>query len=499
MAPDRAEGDSVNASSVSGNQFHNNYGGSPVTDVRQTIHAPVYNPQAHMSYLGSRLFEAPVNASELHEKERYVYLMSDRGRGSALWYPSAGTEGQSGGIRIGDVGIMRPDRAFDCLFNIRQEYATDPINKHLPHDFIYCDSGRLDLDKEDQQDTHVAVNLKRLSRSNNHCYEFESRDHSQPGAILVLPDYSHQETLLNDGVFLQLAVKHSQKWFTHARKDRRRWPADVLFLVTGVEKSQSWGICSFKNEQPNTPVPLRFKLERSGEREGDRTTYSWIHTDGATYHSYPHDRVTQVGTGASDQTLFVRGFVITRDPPSVHTSGPANHIPEVLAIYFRDPGQVYHQLPESEDDQEDLEDPRSLVASGFNDSSPGVSHPGPHRGWYTELNRSTTHSTTSESRPDSSQDTTSAVSGEFSEDINELLQWAVARYGSQPNAEERARICNAVRCSQARLTRWLESHEGMPGQQTNDEDAISTPIIGDNATTRMDVHETRRVATGLVE
>ncbi|KAL0058987.1 hypothetical protein AAF712_014302 [Marasmius tenuissimus] len=338
MDPGGAQDNSASTSSVAGNRFHNTYRGShvsmlpvfhhrwcitllPPVGVHQIIHSPVNNPQVHINFSGLPLSEAHFNPSELPEKERYVRLMSYLGRGSALWYPSAGMEGQSGGIRIGDVGIMRPDRPFDCLFNIRREYAADAINKSLPPDFIFYDSSPLDLEEGAyEQDPHVCVNLKRSPQSNDHCYEFESLDHSRPGAILVLPHRSRQETLRNTRGFLQFAWKHSLNWFTHAEEVQERLLTDDnLFLVTGVEKSRSWGICSFQSEQMNSPVELCFKGRTSGEGEGGRMTYSWDYTNGAKSHSYPNHNDVQVETGVEDQTVFIHGFVMTRWPVSVYS------------------------------------------------------------------------------------------------------------------------------------------------------------------------------------
>ncbi|KAJ8079776.1 hypothetical protein PM082_016598 [Marasmius tenuissimus] len=482
MDPGGAQDNSASTSSVAGNRFHNTYRGSHVS-VHQIIHSPVNNPQAHINFSGPPLSEAHFNPSELPEKERYVRLMSYLGRGSALWYPSAGTEGQSGGIRIGDVGIMRPDRPFDCLFNIRREYAADAINKSLPPDFIYYDSSPLDLEEGAyEQDPHVCVNLKRSPQSN------------RPGAILVLPHRSRQETLRNTRGFLQFAWKHSLNWFTHAEEVQERLLTDDdLFLVTGVEKSRSWGICSFQSEQMNSPVELCFKGRTSGEGEGDRMTYSWDYTNGAKSHSYPNHNDVQVETGVEDQTVFIRGFVMTRWPVSVYTPGPTRRhiLEEKLRIYF-DVGDVYHQFPESETYQDDTEDPRLLVTSESDKtrvSSPVVSPP--YESWFTGPDIFSPRSTLSESLPDSSQDATSSASDESLENLDERLRWAVFYYGPEPDAVQRAKICKAARCSGEQLTQWLKSREEMSGQHINDEDSIPTPIMGDNATTHMNVHERR--------
>ncbi|KAJ8094196.1 hypothetical protein PM082_023405 [Marasmius tenuissimus] len=341
MCPSTGEGNNFNASSVGGSQLTNHF--SVSGDVTHNTHAPVYYlPAAPPENSHSAQFNPQFNPSNHHlsGKQRYVLLMSGRGNGSALWYPNGAETNPPGGIRIGDVGIMRPNLPFDCLYNICDGY---PPNLPFYRGGVEI-TGRNNHERDHHAD--VCVNSQRLPESNHQSsgYQFESLNHSEPGAILVLPHGSRRETLVNKRSFLDFAIQYGARLFDIAEwRGRYLYPNDFLYLVTAVEKCQSWGICSFESQTPAQPVSLRLTALSAGENGG--RTYSWEYANKADYHSYPYKHI-QNPTGVEDQAVFVNGFIITRN--GVQSGQNVGDTPEYWRAYFPEDGGVTYQFPSAE-------------------------------------------------------------------------------------------------------------------------------------------------------
>lgn len=77
---------------------------------------------------------APVSDAEI-----YARSLLSRCHGYPLWIPEPFgviAEHHSVGVRIGDVGYVTEEGAFETLFNVRAE-ANDPINQHgVPEGFV---------------------------------------------------------------------------------------------------------------------------------------------------------------------------------------------------------------------------------------------------------------------------------------------------------------------------------------------------------------------------
>ncbi|KAJ7708866.1 hypothetical protein B0H17DRAFT_971465, partial [Mycena rosella] len=68
------------------------------------------------------------------------------------------------------------------------------------------------------------------------------------GAVLVLPHGAQLEKLENLDNVRQYAAQNAESWYRYINGARGRGLGNgSLYLVTGCEKTQSWGMASFDN------------------------------------------------------------------------------------------------------------------------------------------------------------------------------------------------------------------------------------------------------------
>ncbi|KAJ6592607.1 hypothetical protein B0H19DRAFT_898412, partial [Mycena capillaripes] len=177
----------------------------------------------------------------------YCSQLLRRGRGYPVYVPgpqqNLPVEYQRDGIAIGDVGRITPKGIFDFFFNIYRA-ADDPINvDNVPEGFS-------PLKRYDPRDT---VYLKFEAGNHVSTPSVRKRDlDSASGyvycecAVLALPLGSHLNKLENIEHMRRYAAKNVESWYKYINGDKGRSLANgALYLVTGVEKSRSWGMASY--------------------------------------------------------------------------------------------------------------------------------------------------------------------------------------------------------------------------------------------------------------
>ncbi|KAJ7824015.1 hypothetical protein B0H13DRAFT_2681318 [Mycena leptocephala] len=81
---------------------------------------------------------------------------------------------------------------------------------------------------------------------------------SPQGAVLALPHGAHLEKLDNLDTLRAYVATHAENWYKYVNGPRGRGLANgSLYLVTGWEKAQSWGMASFHDVREE--FPLAFK------------------------------------------------------------------------------------------------------------------------------------------------------------------------------------------------------------------------------------------------
>ncbi|KAJ6500265.1 hypothetical protein DFH09DRAFT_945021, partial [Mycena vulgaris] len=260
----------------------------------------------------------------------YCSQLLRRGRGFPLYVPgpqrNLPREYQRQGVTIGDVGRVTPEGIFDFFFNIYLD-RDDPINvenvpedfyplkRYVPRDVIYLDfeSGSHvstpSVQKQDLESSSTYVDrgcsdtcLPASSGSEFSGVDFMFNCNAPQGAVLALPHGSQLEKLENMEHMRRYAAKNAESWYKYVNGDRGRGLANgALYLVTGFEKSQSWGMAVFQEVTAQTAFRLSLNTSLS-----DR--YRWRASGPATTKT---SRSLPIIDDPVNQTLFIHGLSIS--------------------------------------------------------------------------------------------------------------------------------------------------------------------------------------------
>ncbi|KAJ7674342.1 hypothetical protein B0H17DRAFT_1082140 [Mycena rosella] len=243
----------------------------------------------------------------------YCSQLLRRGRGFPLYVPgpqrNLPREYQRNGVAIGDVGRVTPEGIFDFFFNIYLD-ADDPINvDNVPEGFCplkrYVSRDVVYLDFE--PGNHVStpsVQKRDLESSSGDLpgLNFTFDCNAPEGAVLALPHGSHLEKLENMEHMRRYAAKNAESWYKYINGERGRGLSNgALYLVTGFEKSQSWGMAAFQEVTTQTEFLLSFKPTAA-----DR--YRWTASGPATTKA---SGPIPIHGEPLNQTLFIHGLSIS--------------------------------------------------------------------------------------------------------------------------------------------------------------------------------------------
>ncbi|KAJ6624094.1 hypothetical protein B0H10DRAFT_765264 [Mycena sp. CBHHK59/15] len=205
------------------------------------------------------------------ESELYCSQLLRQGRGFPLYVPgpqpNLPEEYRRRGIAIGDVGSMTPEGIFDFFFNIYLP-SDHPINANVvPDDFSplprYLDR---DVVKQDF-DTGNYVSTPSVHEPNDGFVseQFPGGDFvfnciGSKGAVLALPHGAHLEKLINLEEVRRYAAKHAESWYKYINGTRGRGLSNgTLYIITGWEKTRSWGMASFQGVAAENEFQLAFR------------------------------------------------------------------------------------------------------------------------------------------------------------------------------------------------------------------------------------------------
>ncbi|KAJ7081759.1 hypothetical protein B0H15DRAFT_749167, partial [Mycena belliarum] len=183
------------------------------------------------------------------ESESYCGQLLRQKRGFPLYVPGPQRNlpdvYRHTGVAIGDVGRVTSDGIFDFFFNVYLP-ADHPVNaNNVPEDFsplapyIGRDVVHIDFEPGNYVSSPSVQKLELGSPSEYFMFNCDTPH----GAVLALPHGAHVQKLENLGNLRQYASKNAESWYRHVNGARGRGLANgSLYLVTGCEKSRSWGI-----------------------------------------------------------------------------------------------------------------------------------------------------------------------------------------------------------------------------------------------------------------
>ncbi|KAJ7222918.1 hypothetical protein C8J57DRAFT_1391811 [Mycena rebaudengoi] len=131
---------------------------------------------------------------------------------------------------------------------------------------------------------------------------------SKECAILVLPEGASRQRLLATQTFRAHVQKNAQQWYTLARD--RVPPQGSLFVVTGCDKTASWGIATVASRSGCISTSLKFSV--AGMVEGSaKPTYEWRDFGSATVRTSRNYGFPRT----ENQCIFIEGFFVPKEVP----------------------------------------------------------------------------------------------------------------------------------------------------------------------------------------
>ncbi|KAJ7083001.1 hypothetical protein C8R44DRAFT_904653 [Mycena epipterygia] len=229
----------------------------------------------------------------MSDRQPYTKLLASKGLGYPLWHPqpidSLPNQYKKEGVSIGDVGYINDRGAFSFLFNICCA-ADDPINLHfgVPDGFQKLDLvptrsvERLDVAfapgseilTETVQTRHISFGVEisgTIPVEGGVGVELFSSS-AQGTALILLPDGASSSDLLPLDAFKNYILQHGKSWFAFLTKQNRPVQDLNIYLVTGCDKTASWGVTTFSKNSSAGEVSMTFGP--SGIASG-RVKYTW--------------------------------------------------------------------------------------------------------------------------------------------------------------------------------------------------------------------------------
>ncbi|KAJ6512752.1 hypothetical protein C8R45DRAFT_326630 [Mycena sanguinolenta] len=260
-----------------------------------------------------RQIASPSQGAVHSESANYCSQLLRRGRGFPLYVPkpqiNLPAEYRKRGVAIGDVGRINSEGSFDFFFNIYLP-ATDRINANVPEDFVPLSPyDPIDVYHHEFEPGNF-VSSPSVTEISSEFPEFPGGEfifscQEPTGAVLTLPHGAYLEKLENLESMRRYAAKHAESWYKYVNGTRGRGLVNGnLYLVTGCEKSQSWGMASFHDVSLQDEFQLLFTPTADADN-GYRYRWQGIHCSRKQADSPLVD-----GTPLN-QTTFIHAFAIS--------------------------------------------------------------------------------------------------------------------------------------------------------------------------------------------
>ncbi|KAJ7822560.1 hypothetical protein B0H14DRAFT_1318695 [Mycena olivaceomarginata] len=209
-------------------------------------------------------------AAVYSESGNYCSQLLRQGRGFPLYVPGPQTnlpaEYRRRGVAIGDVGTVTPEGIFDFFFNIYLP-ADHPVNANdVPENFDplprYASRDVIhdDFDPGDYVSPPSIHEINGDFSEPTPGGEFVFKCRGEDGAVLALPHGAHLEKLRSIASMRRYAAKHAESWYKYVNETRERELVNgSLYLITGCEKAQSWGMAIFHDVSFQNGFQLSFR------------------------------------------------------------------------------------------------------------------------------------------------------------------------------------------------------------------------------------------------
>lgn len=131
---------------------------------------------------------------------------------------------------------------------------------------------------------------------------------SSEGALLVLPEGAHRETLNHLKKFRDYASRHAISWYRFMNGPLgREAPNGSIYLVTGHDKCSAWGVASFTDVEKERGLSLTFAAAAIGAATGSYY-YAWRDFSPASVRAGP------ISSGQTstfkNQCVFIKGYKV---------------------------------------------------------------------------------------------------------------------------------------------------------------------------------------------
>ncbi|KAK0498774.1 hypothetical protein EDD18DRAFT_50439 [Armillaria luteobubalina] len=261
----------------------------------------------------------------------YTKHLIRKGHGYPFWFPEPDSSRPAAyterGVRPGDVGILNDIGGFDHLFNIFSD-ADDPVNNgNVPPGFRplrpsnseplrvipACFGYNITSAEVDYTEISAGISADVAGVARGEA-SFEFSTAKESAAILCLPNRATKHEILNKAAIKAYATANGAAWYNYVNSPEylgREAPNGSLYVVTGCDKTDSWGTATVSNPSRSRSVRLSFMA--AGVAGGDiRASHTWstgfsadtrVYPLPSTSYPYPVDR--------ENQCIFARGFTIS--------------------------------------------------------------------------------------------------------------------------------------------------------------------------------------------
>ncbi|KAJ2923136.1 hypothetical protein H1R20_g13958, partial [Candolleomyces eurysporus] len=265
------------------------------------------SPAANFPTLSPDAENIPLASNTIYERQ-----LLQKKHGFPLWIPHPNVRLPKSytdkGVSVGDVGIITPHGAFDYLFNVCL-HAEHPNNSgQLPEGFVPLLIQQKDIAEHPEHGpgSHICSSSVTSSRKTK-CLSFQSGE--SEGAILTLPEGAIHEDVRNLTKFREYAALHAPSWYRFANGVcGREIENGELHLVTGCDKTTSWGMATFSRLSSQVAVPT--SLDFRFDTDADGCICSWEQAGNAEVKSNSNAQDSE-GNRFRNQCTFIRSYTVT--------------------------------------------------------------------------------------------------------------------------------------------------------------------------------------------